>query len=709
MAYVTQYTAHFKNEQNQDIYVYIDKKNGSSVTVENYEVVNMRIITNGDENDAYACILGKELELELWSSVNQTISWSYFMTSSHDDWKITVQTGGQTLFVGFILVDQSFAPLQDKPYIITLKATDGLGLLKGYRLKDVNGNYFVNFNTLTQYIAGALKSTGLDLNIRIFCSYFNAAQLNKGNGLIYDMFSQTALSSRSLMENGTDVMYCYDALKFILGGWCQIEQYNGKWYIMTISEKQYIPENKYYVDYNSSGTAIVGGIDNEPNALIGRNELIYPVNESQTISSVIACNSAKTIFEYKEHEIYFDNQYYSKLGTLIEQGTYTYTTGGNDRRQVRWTTSTNISSTGTWENYNVIGWKLVNGDLTNYSLFNGELSIYVKYDIYKNERARELAVVRPLSGNLGVLGVCAMNTNDDFYVNIDADFSINIKWQSGSNPTLQYNVAQLAILTEESLGLNSTDWWTLSYETDALGKNTPKWYNDDQHCFIGPTNTSFKSLGTYKELSVEKTRIPTNGKMYIRLGGQGDTASFITWGNIDIQYKNQKIGSTKSINGEYHINSQDSFFVDTKENKIKINDGPYGSVKGAMFFYGPYSEPGPLKGRFYRHPATAEVKTFKQLVNYGVFNQHYRRFYKIEGDYRSFVYNISTDQNMRKLIGFHKTYLYKDFDPDRQFVLIPPLEIDVFKGNIKANLVEVKKDSNDGTQTGNVDKLVYIF
>ena len=145
------------------------------------------------------------------------------------------------------------------------------------------------------------------------------------------------------------------------------------------------------------------------------------------------------------------------------------------------------------------------------------------------------------------------------------------------------------------------------------------------------------------------------------------------------------------------------------DNKVTISDGPYAAYKGSMFLSKANTLTKPLSPNFYRYPNTSEKKSFKQLINYGLFNQYYRRFYKIEGDYRSFVYNTASNQNLRSIVGFHKTYTYKDFEPDLQYILIPPLEIDVYKGNIKANLLEVKKTSSDGTQVGNVDKLCYDF
>jgi hypothetical protein len=92
------------------------------------------------------------------------------------------------------------------------------------------------------------------------------------------------------------------------------------------------------------------------------------------------------------------------------------------------------------------------------------------------------------------------------------------------------------------------------------------------------------------------------------------------------------------------------------------------------------------------------VLNFKQAINYGRYNQGYRRFYRIEGDF--------TGLNE---LSFHKQYNFVDLTPDRKFVFIPSLEMDLLTGNFNGTFVEVYKDSNDGTQTGSTNEFNYIF
>jgi len=167
MAYVEQYTANFTNEQGQDVVVSILQKDGTApITVENYPIVSLNISANSDSQDSYACIISKELSMTLWATDSDSITWETFITSTHDEWKVIVTVDGVTFFIGFLSPDEGSAPFQDKPYEVNLKATDGLGLLKGYEFKYIDGTRVTDFNTLIEYISSALYYTGLQLPIR---------------------------------------------------------------------------------------------------------------------------------------------------------------------------------------------------------------------------------------------------------------------------------------------------------------------------------------------------------------------------------------------------------------------------------------------------------------------------------------------------------------------------------------------------------------
>jgi len=507
---------------------------------------------------------------------------------------------------------------------------------------------------------------------------------NKADGLEFDFFQHAVMAARSVVKSYESYENCYDVLKMILDGWCSIEQYEGRWQIVTLSERQYIPGSRYYVDYDYDGTNPVGAIDSETVAEVGKDELIYPINESQFISCNYANKQVKTIFEYKSPEVFLINQGFRFVGSLV-------------------------STFPTYEIYNLDGWSQVDGDLTTQASYpESNHGIYVRLDAFGSEESRDMLVYYNSSAS-GTLKSCVVNSNNDFYVAEEDEIEFFFEWQSGSNPVIPYDTAQIALLRDGQSGSLASDWWTLGYTTDGTGNNYPEWFNDDSHYFIGPDNTSSTLTGVWRELTVTKTKIPENGIIYVRLGGHTDSVAWILWRPVQITYT-PKIAKTKRIaKGERYTNGLNNNNPDVYENKIGVDGNSRRGLRGCLYLKNDGTvHKSNFDKHFYRYPNTTEDKLFKNLVNLGKFNQSYRRFYKIEGDFTSLFYT-DTLGTIRRPLGFHKAYRFTDITPNRDFVLIPSLEMDLITGNCKCVFVEVYKDSADGTTNGDVDKFDYIF
>lgn len=684
MAYLPQYTANFTNELSQEVLVTIEKKDGEVVNPHNYKVVSLKISDNSDEQDIYACIISKELELVIWTEDNEAITWETFISSAHDDWKVTVTVDGKIFFVGFITPDEGHAPFQDKPYEIVLKATDGLGLLKGYELTDTSSAKFKGFYNLINYLAGALIKTKLDLPIRIYCNIFHKSMLNKGNSMNYDLFNQVELNARTFLKDVNSYESCYDSLKILLSGWCNIQQYDGKWQIVTLAERQYRPGDLYYVDYSYLGTGASGGIDIEDTSVLGKNELIYPINESQTITSGFANKQVKSIFNYIIPEDLVNNQKLQQLGNFI--------TPVNAYEIVGWTHYKGQPQTGT---------------TNSQTLSSVKSYIKVESDSFGTQTDRYYIVPKDSTAPSTQLENYIRNDNIDFFADKGDQISLSITYRtkfqisSGSN----LFIASLILLKDGATGSSQFDWYSVDTNTDH---SSFSWLNTPNNTFARYNIT--ENTTEWKTVSFSDLVIPANGTMYLLLGtGNVNTNNEVHFKDIKIELTTYFRGSKFNIKGDYHTNIQNYEFPDNSEQSYKISDSPKRLIKGSFFWTNSSNTRILLTPDFYRYPNTEETKNFKQLANYGKFNHTYRRFYKIEGDFTSIMYNTASDQNLRKPLGFHKRYRFTDMTPQREFVLEPSLEMDLVTGNIRATFVEVYKDSNDGQSTGDVDKFDYIF
>lgn len=692
MAYTLYYTANFKNEQNQDIEVDIAKKDGASQTVANYSVYAMTITDSSDEQDTYACVITKTLDLTLWSDVDDEITWDTFISATHDEWKVTVRVNGEIYFVGFILPDEGKAPLQDKPFEIVIKATDGIGLLKGFELTKADGTKFEGFNYMIDYLNAMLHKTGLDLQMRIYCSIFYAGMYNKGDGLNYDLFNQAKLNARTFMKDAVEFYDCYEALKILLGGWANIQQHNGKWQICTLSERQYVPQNRYFVDYGTNGIAYNGEIDGEGDALVGRNELIYPINENQSISATFANKTVRYEYKYVMPDLYVNNQKLESLGTLVISGTFQL-----DGKYIDFNT------------YRNVGWTMYKGQ--PYPPTDEQTSSanqYIRVETYKDfnkEFQRYLIVERDLSATLLTNSRNYIkNNNQDFFVKAGDRISISVtfrtKLDESANAWLR--MGRLMLLKDGADGTYQSGWYSLqnSFTTEGVG-----YFNNASETYFAEYATS-NDTTQWKTAEIKDAIVPVDGKCFLTLatGAMDISNNEAHFKDIKIEVTPNMNGANFSMKGDFHQIDQTNNFPDKYTKEMKISESPNRFVKGALHFNNNVC--GDL---FYRHPNTSERFGFKQLAAIGKFNHSRRRFYKIEGQYRSFVYNISANQNLRKLIGFHKIFTIPGLGTLRKFVLIPSLETDLVGGNIKATFVEIKYFNNDGSTNGFVEKRGYVY
>ena len=260
------------------------------------------------------------------------------------------------------------------------------------------------------------------------------------------------------------------------------------------------------------------------------------------------------------------------------------------------------------------------------------------------------------------------------------------KVDESSNPFLY--LASFIILKEGTSGTSTGNWYSLD--------DSGAWINSPNSVFIQQSTSDDTSQ--WMTFSLDNLVIPWDGQAWLLLGN-GDV---VVSGN-ESHFKDIKIeitpylrGSVFDLKGDYHKNAQTTDFPDNIEHPVLISDAPRKMLNGALF--------ADISGTDYlietswcRYP-NSEVLNFKQAVNYGRYNQGYRRFYRIEGDFTALL-NLS----------FHKQYCFVDLTPDRWFVLIPSLESDLITGNSKITFVEVVKDSNDGEQTGTTDEFGYIF
>jgi hypothetical protein len=706
MAYTPTYIVHFTNEQNQEVLATIYKKDGPAVSpVPEYACSSLELSDKSEGQTKYeSTIIARELTMGIRSEIGDDITWETFITAEHDEWKIIVTIDAQPYFEGFITPDEGNAPFQDKPYDVIIKATNGLSLLKGIDLVDILGNNFNSDHTLIKYIAGALKQTGLELPIRVRCAYFNKQMLDKADGLNNDMFGQAKLNYRTFQENPTTFVSCYDALMIILGKFCRLECWNGYWQIKSIAELQYTPIADYYVDYGWDGDVPVGAIETDNHAQIGKAVDIYPINEDQQAYSRFAIKSAKTIFNYEIWpELPTNNKF--ERGTVFETGDqddFQDFDGDGDYSEI----------IGTYKKYSIDDWTqgrvnildFPNPSISAITEQFYRLSIYNQFGI---EIERSIAAETPpvVSDTQVWLRCMVIPVNFGDRINIgmqkryDNNFvgTLNAAVAGALYIVSNDNSKVVTLRSSDSTWIDGTDpvfglfgRLIISY---ATGQDSSKW----------------------NSLDVKSPIIPFDGNMYLVLAAEpnaGTVGARQYWKDVNLEYLPFVAGGYVQVKGDYWIRSQNKVFPDVADEEVKISDSLKKLFKGALLVGTDLAEP-----TWYRYGVTIppfsfpEVRQFKELLNQARFNHSYRRMYALEGTFNGLNFSPQNNQLVKYPIGFHKRYRLMDISPNRDFVLVPPLKMDLIKGWVSMNLVEVinTANSDDGTQDGDDTSLNYIF
>jgi hypothetical protein len=706
MTYTPTYIIHFTNEQNQEVLATIYKKDGAVVSpVPEYMCSSLELSDKSDGQTKYeSTIISRELTMSIWSELADEITWETFITAEHDEWKIIVLIDGMPYFEGFITPDEGNAPFQDKPYDVVIKATNGLSLLKGIDLVDVDGNYFSSDHTLIQYIAGALNQTGLQLPIRVRCAYFNKQMLDKADGLNNDMFGQAKLNYRTFQENPTMFVSCYDALLIILDKFCRLEYWNGYWQIKCIAELQYTPVADYYVDYADRGDLPNGAIETENHGQIGKAVDIYPINEDQQIYSRYAIKSAKTIFNY---EIWLELPTNNKFerGTEFETGDqddFQDFDGDGDYSEIIGTYKKSTIDSWTQGRVNILDFP--NPTISTITEQFYRLSIYNQFgiEIERSITAETPPVVSDTQMWLRCM-VIPVNFGDRINIGMQKRYDNNF-------------VGSLSAAVAGALYIVSND----GSKVVTLRSSDSTWIDGTDPVFglFGRLIISYatgQDSSKWTSLDVKSPIIPFDGNMYLALAAEPNSGTVGVrqyWKDINLEYIPFVAGGYVQVKGDYWIMSQNKVFPDVAKDEVKISDSQKKLFKGALLVGSDLAEPS-----WYRYGVTIppfsfpEVRHFKHLLNQARFNHSYRRMYALEGTFNGLNFSPENNQLVKYPIGFHKRYRLLDISPNRDFVLVPPLKMDLIKGWVTMNLVEVinTADSEDGTREGDSTSFNYIF
>lgn len=689
MAYNTQYQTIFHNELEQEVTINIDQKDSGVVTPEPFFISELELNDSTDENT----IIARECTFTIFAEDSSSITWETFLSGDYDEWRISVIIDGKTHFTGFLAPEEGNAAFLPKPYDIKLRATNGLKLLKDVSLTDTAGDAFHGKFTAIEYITACLQKTLLELPFRAYGSIYNVDMNDRGDDPVADYLSQIKFDHRTFMKDATTFKSCYDVLLDLLGRHSRLFFWNGMWVIFYTAEHQYKPGGLWYTNYDAEGIVIDGAEDTEDISAVGETQLIYPQDEDQIVNSSFAIKFAKSIFNYKPWpEIPLNNKF--QRGTLIGSGV---DGDGN-----------------TYEDYSIDDWTATMADITatppnfDFDPVEGDLYVRRTSNIYGIELRREIFFETPTTSSPGggyvkwlMAEPLPVNQGDKFRISNSLKFDNDF---SGAGDS--FSIIGRVYLVPDS----GTDYYALDNNQGGQETTFGKWIKESgtPPNFISVDIPEDSDSTKYKSITIEADSIPVNGTLYIALqhSNDGTNAGGNKWfTGFEFEYLPFVVNGYVQVKGDYWKHAQNANQQDVDEGELKTSDTIVRVLQGCMFNADGLTATTPT---WYRHGLT-ESKHFKELVNIGRYNLGYRRFWRIEGSFTGLNYSTIADPLVQNPLSYHKNYRFTDLAEPRDFILVPPLRMDLCTGVIKAIFEEVYKTEDDGTQTGDTEEFNYIF
>jgi hypothetical protein len=671
MAYVTYYTINFHQHLNYELFVEIQRKDGIATTPEVLTATELKINSEADGDGLYSSIIRRNLELVINLTDDDTVTWETFFDQVHDEWKIVITCDDQNIFTGFMLPDEGTVPFEDKPYDLTIRATDCISLLKNVPLKKADGTNFKGKFTLIEYVSACLYWTGLSLPIKIYCDLFHSTMDDRGAGIENDMFAQAKLDHRTFMKDAIEFVSCFEALEIIFKEHFRIFQDYDKetdqqvWEIDRIPQYQFIPANiNYYTLYDSDGTNPVGYEDPENFALVGKDNLIYKTN--------VVTRSGKFAVKKTRHEFKYIQWPEIPLNSKFERGTLIPALSGPD--YTAWT---------------IDDWSYgISSGATSFPVFPYNLTAtsasraYTKriFNVYGVELSRELIMTMNSGNNTWLRSeALPINKGDKFTLSFNQRYTTNFASSSSSAVFGQAAIVYVVSGTTVYRLANNNGERVPEWTTGAGGFIVVDYIGD---------STKFSSV------SIEAPPLPIDGDLYISLSHA--SAGLVSGTEVirtafEFNYSPYISNGYIPVKGDYWERSQTANYIDQVTEDVKMSDSVPKMIKGCLWRVSGVINV-PTSPTWYRY-GQSESRHYKELINIGRFNTEYRRFFKFNGIFTSAKYSPENDVQMGQPLSFRKTYKFVDVTEEPQCVLVPPLTIDYKTGWITANFEEVRRES----------------
>lgn len=730
MAYNTKYILSLKNDLNELYQIYFDFLDFVGVS-QNLMALDggLTVRSTSADDQKLTYILGTECLISiavLTPAQNAAFNVSAIgiidLIAQHDnDIRITVYKDfdyTKSIFQGFVVVEDNSQPFLDPPFTLSIRALDGLGLLKGVDMVDTNGNSFVGGQSIISWIAQILYKTNQTLNIRTFFNFYNSAYIESVSPLEetdIDAITFKQAETPPTLDPSVDIHAlnaddCFTALEKICRNFrCRLFMEDGVWMLVSLFE--YLNPNGYnFFEYElltplvSTGLVPVNTVDfglgKTYNLNIGKNEIVHPVNDDAILYLKLATKFIDLTYNYDQ-----------SLNKICNQD---FTQGP---RNVTYDEIINSSiiepSINPPVNLQTQGYDLFCWDHFQAANTTGAIVPNILPAVTPTKRAFIRSVVDSLGYEIErFLVVDNVDGSDTAYVKsssflIDSNDKLRITFDNRTRVDQSYGLAAGHKVAALFLTGDDGSFWAMQSAegpgvTSPLS-NLPTWTSVDSnfHNTFGNTPLIIWSndghtitwdnvgFGTFlNNLPIA----PVSGTCHLYLLTSVSSPTNEAWfKNISVEIFSFLQGSYTQLKGDFNFSSSDNNIKQTLSEDVQISDSPKRYFKGALLNQDGVS----LSPPNWHRRGVIETMRFTQAMERIMFNHIYRMLQKVEGHFRGLVYLDNEDFTSVRPNGFLNSYYFTDSpNPDKRYILTS-FEKDYVTGIWRGVFVEVLKDIND--------------
>ena len=564
-------------------------------------------------------------------------------------------------WIGYLTQDDFQETWVDTNHVLTIRATEGLGLLKETQLGN-NGAELIGTFTPFQIVEYAMQ--GAVQNFVDYKIYSNLFYASMNDGALYTGFDQCTVDAKAFQIDVLQYDDSYTAIEKLNTAWNQtIYMYKGKWVIFRI-EELYCPTTENIRGFRSLlGTRTL--LNDRYDVNVGVGESVKPITPEML--RFLKRRTKKDIIQYN----------YDPINEIVQNGSFARGSFISDVLNVK--------------SYNLDSWTWQEGGTSSTPTFTTTTT----------PTTGTVTRVEVYDGAYGIL--------EDNYVRFDSAIA-------SSNAVYRWiKSTDLEILQGEKIRFSVDTRYKNVFTDDGkkrqayilLYGNVNNYYLKDDGTWV-QTNATFSTneqfFGTsyltsndplYSDwitLSVDSQPCPDFGNINIIL-----LNDFRTWesGGQESWYKSLQVQVLTGFNGQYEIDITGVQSIFTKADNLKMvdqseiyfDDSFSNNFKGTLLRADGVS----LTDRqWHRSRYVSEIEGFRKenAIAHWQFNRIDRN--KIDANFFGLTWDDGTEP-----IGLINTIKFVDDDPNKIYAILNLKEIDFASSTWNATLLEVFDNDRD--------------